>query len=100
VVYLDKPLEASHVKTMESGMTLEGEILLPAGIGLAPEFGANAFRIAISEGKNRQIRRMCETFGYTVQRLIRVKIGGYELHDIEAGKFKKMTTQDLALLRG
>ena len=48
--------------------------------------GKKQFRIILTQGLNRQIRRMCEYFGYRVQKLVRVRIMNIELGDLESGK--------------
>jgi 23S rRNA pseudouridine2605 synthase len=56
--------------------------------------------IAISEGKNRQIRRMCEAVGLTVSRLKRISIAGVKLGQLRPGEHADLTSQELKLLCG
>jgi 23S rRNA pseudouridine2457 synthase len=51
--------------------------------------------VAITEGKNRQVRRMCATAGFPVLRLVRTKIGPYKLGDLKLGKYKIYNKQPL-----
>jgi len=55
--------------------------------------------ISITEGKNRQVRRMCEAIGHPVLKLVRIKIGNFELGDIPVGTFRTLTPADLRKLR-
>jgi 23S rRNA pseudouridine2604 synthase len=57
--------------------------------------GANSFRIILTQGLNRQIRRMCSALGYKVQRLKRVRIMNVKLGDLEAGKWRYLTASEL-----
>jgi 23S rRNA pseudouridine2457 synthase len=50
--------------------------------------------ITITEGKNRQIRKMCAKIGFPVLRLVRIQIGELSIHDIGPGEFKVLTQQE------
>jgi pseudouridine synthase len=54
--------------------------------------------LTISEGKNRQVRRMCEAIGHPVLKLVRIRIGDFELGDLPPGKFRRLTSSDLKKL--
>lgn len=60
--------------------------------------GKTTYRITIHEGRNRQIRRMCEAAGLTVLRLCRVREGTLELGDLPCGKWRYLTEKELAAL--
>lgn len=55
----------------------------------AEKLTAHEFRIVLTEGKNRQIRRMCKALGNSVRRLIRIRIDNIELGDLKPGEFRK-----------
>lgn len=57
------------------------------------------FRIILTQGLNRQIRRMCEYFGYRVQKLVRVRIMNIELGDLESGKYRDVTPEEFKKLK-
>jgi len=57
------------------------------------------FELTITEGKNRQVRRMCEAIGHPVLKLVRIRIGDFELGDLPPGKFKRLDAKDLRKLR-
>ena len=61
--------------------------------------GPNEFRIILTQGLNRQIRRMCEYFGYRVQKLVRVRIMNIELGDLESGKYRDVTPEEFKKLK-
>ena len=56
------------------------------------------FRIILTEGKNRQIRRMCSTFGYNVRRLRRVRIMNIHLGTLGNGKWRDLSSNELTEL--
>jgi pseudouridine synthase len=56
------------------------------------------FELTITEGKNRQIRRMCEAIGHPVLKLVRIRIGQFELGDLQSGQFKHLGVADLKQL--
>jgi 23S rRNA pseudouridine2605 synthase len=56
------------------------------------------FQIAIAEGRNRQIRRMCVQSGHPVIRLIRVAVGGLQLRGLEPGQWRHLTSNEIAAL--
>ncbi|MCD7954925.1 MAG: pseudouridine synthase [Lachnospiraceae bacterium] len=54
------------------------------------------FRIILTQGLNRQIRRMCDAFGYRVTRLIRVRVMNVELGNLKPGAYRPLTTEEAA----
>ncbi len=58
------------------------------------------FEITITEGRNRQVRRMVESLGAKVLKLVRTKIGTIEIGDLEIGKYRELTTKEVAALGG
>ncbi len=101
-VILDQPLSSLHKKIFEEGMTLDGEQLRPAKVsqstGLKKGAGDYGMQLTIFEGRNRQVRRMCEAFEYKVLSLTRTKIGGYDLKDLKPGDWKRLTSREVELL--
>ena len=57
-------------------------------------------RVTIHEGRNRQIRRMCQAAGMTVTRLRRIREGGLSLGDLAPGAWRYLTREEVARLRG
>jgi pseudouridine synthase len=53
------------------------------------------FELTITEGKNRQVRRMCEAIGHAVLKLVRIRIGAFDLADIPVGKYRHLNRMDL-----
>ena len=90
-----------HQQVIRRGMLLDDEQILPATIKTISE-KSNEFLIemTIIEGKNRQVRRMCEELGYTVLELTRTKIGSYDILMMQNKIWKLLSSEDVNLLIG
>ena len=89
------------VKLFSQGMLLDGEAVAPARARVLrqdPETGVSTLSIIIHEGKNRQVRRMCETAGLEVRRLKRVAEGPLTLKGLAPGKWRLLTEEEVAAL--
>lgn len=95
LVTLDRPLTGRDMQHLEAGMTLSDGTVV-SGAVLVPGTSANEYEVGIMEGKNRQIRRMCETLGYRVQKLHRISIGVIKLGNLKEGKHRSLSTQERA----
>lgn len=84
---------------LEAGVTIEGHKTAPAKVTVVERQEHNTwFDITIHEGRNRQIRKMCEAVGYPVIRLIRTHFGPWELGDLESGKARQLDASELPKL--
>lgn len=90
-----------QLKMLEGGITLKnGERTLPAKVRILRNTERHTrLQIMIVEGKNRQLRRMIEALGGKVLKLVRTRIGSLALGDLQVGRYRKLTSQDMALLR-
>lgn len=87
-------------KTLDEPIEIDGRLTTPAQVSRLRAEGATAlFRITIHEGRNRQIRRLCERAGLTVTRLRRIAEGPLQLGDLKPGQSRALTEQELAALR-
>ena len=83
---------------LETGVTIEGKKTAPAKVQIMEAQPNNTWiDITIHEGRNRQIRKMCEAVGYPVMRLIRTELGPWELGDLPSGKFASLTPAEAML---
>ena len=57
--------------------------------------GKCSFRIVLTQGYNRQIRRMCENFGYKVTKLKRIRIMNIHLNDLKVGTYREVTPKEM-----
>jgi 23S rRNA pseudouridine2605 synthase len=92
-------MTAEAVKRLEDGVIIDGEKTARAGVKvLSAKENISRVRFIIHEGKNRQIRKMCEAVGYTVISLKRVAVGGLSIGDLEKGRYRELTKHETALL--
>jgi len=84
---------------LRQGIELEGAVVRPKKIK-ADKVGRGRWdlTITLAEGRNREVRRMCEAVGLEVDRLVRVKFGPVELGDLASGKVRSLTKQEKAAL--
>ncbi len=96
IVTVDKPITPEFVKKMSSGVYILGERTKPCTI---KQEGPKRFRIILTQGLNRQIRRMCEALDYKVVSLLRIRIMGITLANIPVGKWRNLTHTELEELK-
>ncbi|HEY9216528.1 MAG TPA: pseudouridine synthase [Phenylobacterium sp.] len=82
---------------LRHGLALDGRQLKPAKVTPA---GEQRLRFVLIEGRNRQIRRMCDLVGLAVADLYRIRIGPLKLGDLKEGKWRVLTPQERAALLG
>lgn len=97
-VKLSRPLDQKHRMLLEKGIKLEGVYTLPAIINIPNDRDFTEVVISISQGKNRQVRRMFEHFGYFVNKLHRSGYGGLTLGNLREGEFRKLTKEEVEML--
>ena len=95
-VKLDARPREEELQRFREGIVLDGSATLPAGV--EPE-GGSWYRVRLTEGRNRQIRRMFHALGYKVKRLVRVSIGGLELGDLAEGAVAELSPERVEGLR-
>lgn len=96
VVTVNKPLLPDFVQKMSSGVSILGTKTLPCKVR---QEGSKRFRIILTQGLNRQIRRMCEALGYKVSTLTRVRIMHLKLDQLPLGKWRNLNATELAELQ-
>ena len=95
VVAVDRPLTPEFLHGMANGVPIPDTVTNPCRV---TQVGRNTFRIVLTQGLNRQIRRMCDYFDYTVRRLQRVRIMHIELGDLPVGRWRPLTPGEIAEL--
>lgn len=95
-------ISEDQLVALSTGVTLDdGVTTLPAQVQVeAKESGRVVLRMTIFEGKNRQIRRMCEALGLEVARLRRISVGPIKLGMLQPGKWRELTPTEVGALRG
>lgn len=89
-----------QLSTLNSSMTVDGYILLPVKtefVSKSEKF--TTLRMTLFEGRNRQIRKMCEQVGLKVAKLERVAIGSITLGDLAPGKWRYLTENEIKMLK-
>ena len=88
-----------EIEELKKGVLLEDGKTLPAKVsGIKYDKNKTSMYISIREGRNRQIRRMIEKFGYKVLMLRREKIGELSLGDLKEGKYRELTKEEIEYL--
>ncbi len=95
VVSVDRAVTPEFVKQMSGGVPVLGKITKPCFVR---QEGSRRFRIILTQGLNRQIRRMCEHLGYEVKSLTRVRIMNVELGALAVGKWRYLTLPEIEKL--
>jgi 23S rRNA pseudouridine2604 synthase len=96
VVTVDRPVTEIFLNGMASGVRILGTVTRPCKV---QRIDPCTFRITLTQGLNRQIRRMCSFFGYKVRRLQRVRIMNIRIDGLKKGQWRELTQQELSVLR-
>ena len=91
IVELNRPINRDFIQTMSNGVEILETITKKCFV---KQLGSKKFKIILTQGLNRQIRRMCETLGYSVRSLKRVRIMNIKL-DVPTGKYREFTKKEL-----
>jgi 23S rRNA pseudouridine2604 synthase len=97
VVQVGKTVIKEFARKMEAGVWLEdlNVTTKPCKVQIT---GRQEFHITLTQGLNRQIRRMCEALGYDVRSLRRIRIMNVHLGNLKTGTFRKVTAQEYKVL--
>lgn len=94
-VTVDKEITSDFLKRMEKGVPILDTVTRPCRIR---KIGKYTFEIILTQGLNRQIRRMCEVLGYQVRDLNRIRIMNIKLGNLKEGEYRKLTDEELDTL--
>lgn len=92
IVTVDKPVTPEFVQKMSSGVRILGQRTRPC---VVKQEGTRRFRIILTQGLNRQIRRMCNELDYKVVTLTRIRIMHVRLGNLPVGKWRLLTAQEI-----
>ena len=95
IVTLERPVTPEFLAAMEAGVEILGTRTRPC---VATPVARKVFRIVLTQGLNRQIRRMCEALGHRVTRLRRVRIMHIALGELPSGRWRDLDPDELAEL--
>lgn len=93
IVEVDRDITADFIKGMAGGVHLP-ELEVTTRKCQVRQLTKRSFNIILTQGYNRQIRRMCEVFGYKVTRLKRIRIMNIQLGDLKEGTYRKATAKE------
>lgn len=94
-VWVDKPVTAGFIEQMSQGVEILGQTTLACEVEY---IGERQFAITLVQGLNRQIRRMCQTLGYKVERLQRIQIMHLTSDALPPGSYRQLTDIEIAQL--
>ncbi|MQR94145.1 pseudouridine synthase [Fictibacillus phosphorivorans] len=95
-VTVDQPVTELFLQKMAQGVFILDSVTKPAKTELVSKY---VFRITLTQGLNRQIRRMCKTLGYEVEKLERIRIMNIHLYALEPGKWRYLRDDELSDLK-
>lgn len=92
-------ISAQDIAAFKQGIIIEGYKTAPARLEIIRMLGEDTLvHITIHEGRNRQVRKMCDAIGHKVLKLKRICIGKLELGDLKVGSWRHMTKEEVAYL--
>jgi 23S rRNA pseudouridine2604 synthase len=94
-VTVDKPINSDFIKKMSNGVPILNTVTKKCEVKLVKDY---EFKITLTQGLNRQIRRMCEFLGYRVKRLNRIRIMNIKI-DIPVGQWRYFSSEELSDLK-
>lgn len=100
LVEIKDRIKQNKINKLEQGIELEDGLTSPAKAKILKSGDNNSiFTLTISEGRNRQVRRMCKKIGYRVIDLKRIRIGPLSLDEIPEGKYRYLSDKEIKLLK-
>ncbi len=91
-VDVDKPITSAFIRDMQKGVPILETMTRPC---IVTQTSPHSFEIILTQGLNRQIRRMCEYFGYRVKKLCRTRILNITLGSLPLGEWRKLTYKEI-----
>lgn len=95
IVRVNRPINAEFIRRMGQGVPILGTVTRKSVVEKLDDY---TFRIILTQGLNRQIRRMCEYLGYTVVALKRIRIMNIHLGDLKLGTYRNLSPLELSEL--
>lgn len=94
IVTLNLPVRSQFLKEISEGIEIQGEKTKPCVVSREPNT-KRIFRIILTQGMNRQIRRMCNAYDYQVIKLQRVRVMNIKLDKLQSGAWRDLTEEEL-----
>ncbi len=96
IVKVDKPVTKDFIKRMSNGLPILGTVTKKCTVEVVKPF---VFRIILTQGLNRQIRRMCEYLDYRVITLKRIRVMNIQLDNLKVGQWRDLSKEELKTLK-
>ena len=96
LVTVDRPFDEAFLEGMRKGVPILQTVTRPCTV---ERTGKKSFRIILTQGLNRQIRRMCAYFGYEVRTLKRIRIMNLTIHGLKAGDYREISREEYQELK-
>lgn len=97
LVKVNKPLTENALEQMQNGIYLK-ELELTTRPCLITQTGPNTMRMILTQGVNKQIRRMCNAVGYEVKKLLRTRVMNVNLAKLKPGEYRELSAQETEML--
>ena len=98
IVSVNRPINDTFIRRMSEGIYLE-ELERTTKKCVVRKVSDRTFRIILTQGLNRQIRRMCDALGYKVTKLTRIRIMNIELGELAVGQYRELTESEVTVLK-
>lgn len=95
IVSIDKPITKEFINAMENGIPILGTVTKKCKVR---KIGKCTFNIILTQGLNRQIRRMCEYLGFKVTSLKRIRIMNVSLSNLATGKWRYLSSEEISTI--
>jgi 23S rRNA pseudouridine2604 synthase len=96
IVTVDRSITKKLIEGMSEGVEILTTVTKPCQVSPISD---KVFRIILTQGLNRQIRRMCKVFGYRVERLQRIRIMNLKLEGLKLGQWRELTISEIKVLK-
>ncbi len=92
LVSVNQPITADFIQRMSNGIPILGTVTKKC---IVEQISKNSFKIILTQGLNRQIRRMCEYLNYEVTKLVRTRIMNVSLNNLAEGTWRELTNEEM-----
>lgn len=96
---VDREPDSNDMESFKNGLVIDGRKTAPAEIEIVKKGRLTSLKIKIHEGRNRQVRKMCAAINCNVVRLKRIAEGNIELGNLEKGKYRYLTDNEIEYLK-
>ena len=99
IAQVDKVPSKSDIQKFQSGLVIDGYKTAPAKLVIVKKGETTSLKITIHEGRNRQVRKMCNAIGCKVLRLKRIAVGEIKLGELKKGEYRNLEKSEIEYLK-